>query len=222
MSVMIRLDDVSKVYRTRGGDVTALAGASLEVDQGEFVSIMGASGCGKSTLLMTIGGLLLPTRGSVHVGGDRVDTLSGAGRAAFRARHVGFVFQLFHLVPYLSVLENVLLRPRASTNGNETRARELLERFGLTARANHRPGELSVGERQRAALARAVLTKPKLILADEPTGNLDPENEKKVCDALAEYRDEGGTVLVVTHGEAASVHADRTLRMESGKLQEER
>lgn len=216
---MIQLRDVSQVYRTAHGEVRALDHVSLEVAQGEFVAIRGPSGSGKTTMLLVVGGLTLPTGGEVVVGSRSLNALSRAERARFRAAEVGFVFQTFHLLPYLSVVDNVLA---AAVDGRRReaidRAGLLLERFGLAERRKHRPGQLSAGERQRVALARALLNAPRILLADEPTGNLDAENGRVVLDLLAQYNREGGTVLLVTHEEAAASRAARCIRMDRGRI----
>ncbi len=219
---MIRLDNVSKVYRDRGrGPVRALDGLSLCIDAGEFIAVKGPSGSGKSTLLMTIAGMAQPTDGRVEVDGADVYALSGQARAKFRAEHIGFVFQMFYLVPYLSVLENVLLPTLSGAVSNaHDRARELLDRFGMAGRIRHKPAELSTGERQRTAMARALLRSPKLILADEPTGNLDPENAAEVMGYLGEFHQAGGTVIVVTHDAATEEHAQRTVLLQDGRIVE--
>jgi len=220
---MIHLDDISKVYRDRRrGDVRALDGVSLTVDEGEFVAFKGPSGSGKSTLLMAVGGMNRPTGGRVVVGGADLYEMSSQERAEFRADHIGFVFQMFHLVPYLSVLENVLLptmNGRAEAGRDEALA--LLKRFGMSERLQHRPAELSTGERQRTAMARALLNRPKLVLADEPTGNLDPENAAEVMGYLSEFQKDGGTVVLVTHEDAVLEHAQRIVRIRQGKVEED-
>ena len=217
---MIQLEAVSKVYQTSNGPVHALAGVSLHVEQGEFVAVQGPSGCGKSTLLTIVGGLGTPTSGRVMVGGEDVAAMSPAARARFRAERIGFVFQMFHLLPYLNVLENVLV---AALPGKEAagraRAGRLLEKFQLGHRLRHHPGELSTGECQRVAIARALVNQPQLVLADEPTGNLDPENSVGVLDLLAAFRDEGGTVLMVTHQESAAKYAGRTIHLRDGLIE---
>lgn len=218
---MIRLEDVSKVYNTAHGEVRALDNLTLEVAIGEFVAVRGPSGCGKSTLLTLIGGLAVPTAGTVTVAGETISGLSASRRAEFRAKNIGFVFQLFHLLPYLNVLDNVLV---AASDGTAPEAKdyaaELLDRFGLGDRINHRPGQLSAGERQRVAMARALLNRPSLLLADEPTGNLDPENAAKLLDLLATLVQDGLTILLVTHEEHAAKYAQRTILLRSGRLEE--
>ena len=206
---MISCDQITKNY----GAVTALAPFDLNVKQGEFVAVKGVSGSGKTTLLLMLGGMLRPTRGKVHFDGTDLYSQSGSARTDYRATEVGFVFQMFHLVPYLGVEENVRL---AARNGAMTqRPRELLEQFGLGHRLTHTPGELSAGERQRVALARALVNGPRLILADEPTGNLDPENDRQVFEHLSEFHRAGGTVIVVTHGSTADEFADRIVNLET-------
>jgi ABC-type lipoprotein export system ATPase subunit len=194
---------------------------SLRVGAGEFVAVQGPSGCGKTTLLLAAGALLQPTSGRVLLGGDNPYALSPGQRARFRATNIGFVFQQFHLVPYLDALDNILAPTLAlETNGDaRRRALELAEQFGLKDRLRHVPAALSTGERQRVALARALLNKPKLLLADEPTGNLDEQNGQLVLRHLAEFARRGGAVLLVTHEPRAGEHASRMVRMEGGKLQ---
>jgi putative ABC transport system ATP-binding protein len=215
---MIALENVSKVYRTRNGEVRALDDVSLTVEPGHFVTVRGPSGCGKSTVLMTVAGMARPTSGRVVLDGEDLYRLPPRRRAAIRADRIGFVFQMFHLVPYLNAWENVLVPTLAGAAPAGDAARQIVERLGLTDRLAHRPAELSTGERQRVALARALLTRPKLILADEPTGNLDPENAGEVMGYLAEFHREGGTVLLVTHSDLADQYAQQTFRLERGRL----
>jgi len=216
---MIRCDEVTKIFRKNGSEVTSLDRFTAEVAEGEFVAVRGPSGCGKTTLLLTLGGMQRPSDGSVQLGGRDLYALSPAERAGLRSSEIGFVFQMFHLVPYLDLLGNVLLAcPGKPSAEVRQRASGLMDELGLADRASHRPGELSAGERQRLAVARALLNRPKLILADEPTGNLDPENAAEVIRHLAEFHRGGGTVVLVTHGAAADAHADRTLRLEQGRL----
>lgn len=215
---MIRLDDVSKVYRGRRGRVAALANVSLQIERGEFVVVRGPSGCGKSTLLLTVGGMVRPSSGSVTLAGEALYGLPTARRARLRAEKVGFVFQMFHLIPYLDAMENVLCAGLAARGVTRDGATDMLERLNLEGRVRHTPGELSTGERQRVALARALITGPEVILADEPTGNLDADNARQVLDYLAEYNKDGGTVLVVTHDPLADEYAGRTLLLEQGRI----
>lgn len=216
---MIRCDEVTKIFRKNGSEVTSLDRFTAEVAEGEFVAVRGPSGSGKTTLLLTLGGMQRPSDGSVQLAGRDLYALSPAERARLRSSEIGFVFQMFHLVPYLDLLGNVLLAcPGKPSAEVRQRARGLMDELGLADRASHRPGELSAGERQRLAVARALLNRPKLILADEPTGNLDPENAAEVIRHLAEFHRAGGTVVLVTHGAAADAHADRTLRLEQGRL----
>ncbi len=216
---LLELTGVSKVYPGAGSEVRALDEVSLAVGAGEFVAVRGPSGCGKSTLLGLVGGLAKPTAGTVVVAGETVSALGPAERARFRAARIGFVFQLFHLLPYLSVLDNVLVAAPGDASA-AGRARELLSRFGLESRLGHRPGQLSAGERQRVAMARALLNGPQLLLADEPTGNLDPESREALLEIVCEFHAGGGTVLLVTHDEAAAARAGRTLTLRRGRIVE--
>ena len=216
---MIRCDDVTKTFRKNGSEVVSLDRFTAEIAEGEFVAVRGPSGSGKTTLLLTLGGMQRPSAGTVQFGGRDLYALSPADRAGLRSAEIGFVFQMFHLVPYLDLLGNVLLAaPGRPSDAERERAAGLLDELGLAKRATHRPGELSAGERQRLAVARALLNRPRLILADEPTGNLDPENAAEVIRHLAEFHRAGGTVMLVTHGTAAETHADRILRLEQGRL----
>jgi putative ABC transport system ATP-binding protein len=214
--LVIRFEHVSKIYETARGPVRALDDVNLEVVLGEFVAVRGPSGCGKSTLLMLAGGLASPTCGHVFVDGIDLGTLSARQRSQFRAESIGFVFQMFHLLPYLSVLDNVAVA--AARGDSRRRAGELLERFQLADRLSHWPAQLSVGERQRVAIARALLNEPRLLLADEPTGNLDPANAASVLDLLCDFHRGGGTVLLVTHDETAARYAGRTVTLEKGAI----
>ncbi|MBN8523746.1 MAG: ABC transporter ATP-binding protein [Planctomycetes bacterium] len=216
------LTDVHKNYRRRGSSVAALDGVSLSIAAGEFVAVVGPSGCGKSTLLQIVGGLLAPSSGSVSFRGDDLYARRSADdRAAVRRANMGFVFQTFNLVPYLSAMENVQL-PMAITGLTEAvqseRASALLTRMGLGDRLDHRPGELSIGQQQRVALARTLANEPTVILADEPTGNLDPETGSAILDMLASIHSEGRTVVMVTHDPQAARRAKRTLRLDRGRI----
>ena len=214
---MLKFENITKTFNGPQGEVTALKNVSFSVNSGEVVAVRGPSGCGKSTLLLTAGTLLRPTEGSVAIGNTDPYALTPNGRSALRAERIGFVFQQFHLVPYLSVTDNVLLPSVIKQNDEaKARAQELLTRFGLKHRAHHVPAQLSIGERQRTALARALFNEPSLLLADEPTGNLDPENGEIVLHALKTFAEEGGAVLLVTHDTTDC--AIRTLHMTHGSL----
>ena len=218
---MLTVTNVSKCYIRGEADVQALDDVSVHVDAGQFVSVKGPSGCGKTTLLLAAGALMAPDAGTVEVAGQDPYELAPDPRAVFRAGNIGFVFQQFHLVPYLSVLDNVLTPSLARpTADSRDRAAELVERFGLADRADHMPGELSTGERQRTALARAMLNEPRLILADEPTGNLDEDNARHVLQALAEFASAGGAVLLVTHDDKVTQYSHRTVHISRGRIVE--
>lgn len=218
---MLKLSEVTKTYTTRNGPIAALDGVSTEIQKGEFAVIRGPSGCGKTTLLLMLGGMLHPTSGSITVDSKNPYHLSPRERAGFRAAEIGFIFQMFHLVNYLTIMDNVLLAGGAlgSKPDDRSRATELLEQFGLTDRLSHKPSELSTGERQRTAIARALFNRPSLLLADEPTGNLDPDNAAETVRYLKTYqKEQGGTVVMVTHGDVANEAADQVLQMKAGKL----
>lgn len=219
---MILLDKVSKIYASGGGEVRALDGLSLQVEEGEFLAVIGASGSGKSTLLSLVGGLTRPSQGTVSVFQNDLTLMRSADLAQLRADEIGFVFQMFHLLPYLDVLQNVLLASGTAANG-ETRQRgeQLLEELGLSDRLTHRPGQLSAGERQRTAMARALLNRPRLLLADEPTGNLDPESAAAIMQHVDEFHRQGGTVVLVTHDQKAAAYANRSITLRAGRLVEE-
>jgi ABC-type lipoprotein export system ATPase subunit len=218
--VLLEMKGVVKHYRRGDEDVVALAGVDLDVDTGELVALIGPSGSGKSTLLHLAGGLDVPDAGTVRVADRDLAALSVADRARVRRRDVGFVFQFFHLLPTLSVAENVelpLLLDKRRRRADRVRA--LLDRVGVAHRADHLPGELSGGEMQRAAIARALVAEPALLLADEPTGNLDSATGAGVLALLTEVVAEAGTALMmVTHDEAAAALAGRVLRLRDGRL----
>ncbi len=216
---ILRATAVRKTFAGPNGNaVTALDGVDAETGPGDFLALRGPSGCGKSTLLFVAGGLLRPDSGEVVLAGERPYDLSPDARANLRARHVGFVFQQFHLAPYLSALDNVLAPGLAQPLPDASeRAEALLEQFGLAERRHHLPAALSVGEQQRTALARALLTQPKLLLADEPTGNLDPDNANLILSHLAAFAEDGGAVLMVTHDDRAAEQATRVLHIEKGR-----
>ncbi|MFH1299843.1 MAG: ABC transporter ATP-binding protein [Planctomycetota bacterium] len=217
--MLLELVELSKSFKSGSKRVQAVDGISLTVDAGEFLAIKGRSGCGKSTLLLMVGGLLSPDSGQVMIEGTNPYQLSNDQRARFRSTHLGFVFQQFHLVPYLNVLDNVLT-PALATNLPQAkeRARELISHFGLEHRLQHTPAELSTGEKQRVALARALFHQPKVLLADEPTGNLDSENSEIVLNALSQFAKDGGCVLMVTHDDQAVKSAQRVLGIKEGRL----
>ncbi len=203
-------------------DVHALKGVSLVVGAGEFVALHGPSGCGKSTLLLASGGLLRPDAGSVAIKGQDLYSLNNSRRARFRARNLGFVFQQFHLVPYLDVLGNVMVSEVATgrTPDAAQRATAVLEQFGIAARAGHHPSELSVGELQRVALARAVFANASILFADEPTGNLDRDNAATVLNYMKEFSEAGGVVVMVTHDDRALEYATRKIALCEGMIKE--
>lgn len=217
---MIVCEQVERRFPGATGEVVALAGVSTEIKRGEFVVIKGPSGCGKTTFLLALGGMQRPTAGRVNFEGRDLYALSAPARNRLRAERVGFVFQLFHLVPYLTVRENILagLPTGSDAAAAATRVETLLRQLGLDERAAARPATLSAGERQRTALARALVKQPALILADEPTGNLDPANAAEVFRHLAAFHQSGGTVVVVTHGTDAAAHTTRTLNLVAGRL----
>lgn len=225
-AAVLEITDACKHFASGGSGgekVRAIDGVSLRAAAGDFVALHGASGCGKSTLLLMAGGLLSPDSGEVSIAGEDPYAFNPDGRAAFRASHVGFVFQQFHLIPFLDVLDNVLICELAGVNGDDGdlrgRARELLEKFNLGHRMDHVPSKLSIGEQQRVALARALLREPKLILADEPTGNLDAENSEIILKHLSAFAESGeGSVLMVTHDDRAKNAASRSLEMAEGKI----
>jgi len=220
--VTLRATNVQKTFAgPKGSSVTAVNDMSLEIASGEFVALGGSSGCGKSTILLIAGGLLRPDQGELEIMGTRPYEVDSTRRASIRSQYIGFVFQQFHLVPYLDALDNVLAPTLArSLPDAEDKAMALLEKFGLTERRHHVPSALSVGEQQRVALARALLLEPKLLLADEPTGNLDPENTDSILDHLVAFAKEGGAVLMVTHDDLAANRASRSIRMEKGSIVE--
>jgi ABC-type lipoprotein export system ATPase subunit len=219
VSPVLGLEDVSKRFHRGREEVVALAGVTLEVDAGEFVAVVGPSGSGKSTLLHLAGGLDQPDGGCVRVNGRDLAGASVGERAGLRRREIGFVFQFFHLLPTLSVAENVSLPLLLDGRRDDDRVAALLERVGLADRARHLPGELSGGEMQRTAIARALVAGPRLILADEPTGNLDSATGEEVFDALtSQVREASATLVTVTHDAAAANRADRTLRLRDGRL----
>jgi putative ABC transport system ATP-binding protein len=219
---MIELSGIRKCYRRGGDEIRALDGIDLSIARGEFVAVMGPSGSGKSTLLNVLGALDRPDEGSYRLDEQDVSSLDDDAASDLRNRRIGFVFQSFHLLPRLSVLENVLLPQRYAATPDDqasTRARELLARMGLAQRVDHRPGELSGGQLQRAAIARALLNQPALLLADEPTGNLDSKSARDVLALFGELNAAGQTVVMVTHDPDIAIIAQRTIHLRDGKVE---
>ena len=224
---MVELIDVTKSYGQAGQstELHVLKGISLKIDAGQSLAIVGASGCGKSTLLNIIGALDHPTGGKVMLDGKDLATADEQELARIRNREIGFVFQLHHLLPQCTVLENVLIptlagREGLATKAVRTRADMLLDRVGLKDRASHRPGELSGGQRQRVAVARALINEPKLLLADEPTGSLDEATSDGIADLLVQLnRDDGMTLVVVTHARTLASRLGRVMELADGRLQ---
>lgn len=218
---MIQLRDIKKVYRYKEGYTVALAGINLDVDDGEFVAIMGPSGCGKTTLLNILGLLDNPSEGNYLLDGEEMAGLKENQRTARRRGQIGFVFQSFNLIDELTVEENVELPLKymgLTANERKTRVIEMLRKLNISHRAKHFPNQLSSGQQQRVAIARAVVCKPRLILADEPTGNLDSKNGKEVMEILAKLNEEGTTVIMVTHSQRDATYAHRVLNMLDGFL----
>jgi putative ABC transport system ATP-binding protein len=214
MAPLVQVDQLEK----RFGEVRALDRVSFDVEAGEWIAIMGPSGSGKTTLINILGGLDHPSGGRVIVDGLEITNLAERELTRYRADKIGFVFQQFHLIPYLTALENVMLAQYFHSITDEKDAAEALCRVGLSDRLQHVPSELSGGEQQRVAIARALINQPKLILADEPTGNLDEVNEAVVLKLLHELHDAGHTILVVTHSQAIGNLADRRVELEHGRL----
>jgi len=214
MASLVEVENLRKEY----GNVRALDGITLSVEAGEWIAIMGPSGSGKTTLINILGGLDTPTSGKAIVDGTDVARLDEAGLTRFRSEKIGFIFQQFHLVPYLTALENVMLAQYFHSTTDESEARAALERVGLAGRLTHLPAQLSGGEQQRVAVARALINHPKLILADEPTGNLDEANEAIVLRLLRELHAEGHTILMVTHAASIGQLADRRIDLAHGRL----
>jgi putative ABC transport system ATP-binding protein len=218
---MIELSDIRKTYRQGGSDIRALDGIDLHIAQGEFVAVMGPSGSGKSTLLNVLGGLDRPDSGRYRLAQDEISALDDDAASDVRNRRIGFMFQSFHLLPRLSVLENVLLPQRYARNADPhapERAAQLLERIGLGKRLHHLPGQLSGGQLQRAAIARALLNQPALLLADEPTGNLDSSSAAEVMALLGELHAGGQTLVLVTHDPDIAAAAQRTIHLRDGRI----
>lgn len=218
---MIQLNDIKKIFRTEEVETYALNGVGLEVKEGEFVAIMGPSGCGKSTLLNILGLLDNPTEGTYRLNGRDVSTLKEDERTELRKGCIGFVFQSFNLIDELNVYENVelpLLYMGVASKERKQRIMDVLRRVNMSHRSKHFPNQLSGGQQQRAAIARAVISRPKLILADEPTGNLDSKNGLEVMNLLAQLHEEGTTIVMVTHSRHDAGFADRIVNLFDGQV----
>jgi putative ABC transport system ATP-binding protein len=221
---LIALEAIHKVYRLGELEVQALRGIDLLIEAGEFVAIMGPSGSGKTTLMEILGCLSRPTSGHYYLNGRRADEISGDGLALLRGEEIGFVFQSFNLLPRLSVVENVelpLSYRRVGRRERRQRALESLARVGLAERAHHRPNEISGGERQRVAIARALVNSPSLVLADEPTGNLDTRTGQEILSLLEDVHGEGNTVIIVTHDPAIGAAAARRVSIRDGLIEDD-
>jgi putative ABC transport system ATP-binding protein len=221
---LLRLEDVTRSYSMGSGELTALRGVSMRVERGEYLTVVGASGSGKSTLMHVAGCLDRPTSGRCWLDGSSVEALSDEALSEIRNRKVGFVFQSFHLIPQLNVLENVelpLLYAGARADERAERARAVLAAVGLEDRLLHRPNELSGGECQRVAIARALVTEPELVLADEPTGNLDRRTGNEIQELLDGLHARGMTLVIVTHDLEKAARARRVVRMEDGLIEQE-
>ncbi len=218
---MIQVTNLSKIFRTEEIETTALNGVSFEINDGEFVAVMGPSGCGKSTLLNILGLLDNPTQGSYRLLDTEVSRLREKERTRFRKGNIGFVFQSFNLIDELNVYDNIELPLRylnISASERKQRVTDMMKRMAISHRAQHFPQQLSGGQQQRVAIARAVVASPKLILADEPTGNLDSKNGKEVMELLRELNSEGTTIVMVTHSQRDAAFAQRTINLFDGKI----
>jgi len=221
---LIRVRNLNKVYRRGGETINVLQGLNLDVEKGEFVAFMGPSGSGKTTLLNLLGGLDTPTSGTVSVDGDEITHMSGRKLASWRARHVGFIFQMYNLIPVLTAFQNVelpLLLTKLSKAKRKIHVETALTLVGLSDRMTHYPRQLSGGQEQRVAIARAIVTDPTFLLCDEPTGDLDRKSAEEILDLLTELEsDHGKTILMVTHDPLAAERADMTLHLDKGALVE--
>jgi putative ABC transport system ATP-binding protein len=222
MSTLVSLQNVVKRYQRGKQSVEVLHGVNLSIEQGEFLALMGPSGSGKTTLLNLIAGLDQPTEGEVTVAGERIDRLSGGKLAKWRARHIGFVFQFYNLLPVLTAARNVevpLLLTKLSSAQRKKNVQAVLELVGLSDRATHKPSELSGGQQQRVSIARALVADPTLLVCDEPTGDLDRENAEEILKLLQMLnRQQGKTIIMVTHDPLAADHAARILHVDKGRL----
>src|SRR5215212_8535153 len=222
MDTLVAIRDLHKVYYRANERIDVLQGVTLDIPHGDFLALMGPSGSGKTTLLNLMGGLDTPTEGSIQLGPDRIDKLSGGRLAAWRARHIGFVFQMYNLLPVLTAARNVelpLLLTKLGKSDRRKRVQVALSVVGLGERMNHYPRQLSGGQEQRVGIARAIVTDPTLLLCDEPTGDLDRKSGDEVLDLLQTLnRDHGKTIVMVTHDPHAAARAKRTLHLDKGSL----
>lgn len=222
MKTILQTENLVKTYKVGKVETHALRGVSLEIKEGEFVAIMGQSGCGKSTLLHLLGGLLSPTTGKIIIDGEDISTVSDAQRTDIRRRKIGFVFQRFNLFPTLTAEGNLKLAEKihSGNGGNAAKRQEVLRLLKLENRMHHKPLEMSGGEQQRVALARAVINNPAIILADEPTGNLDSENSEIVLDMFRNLNAQfNQTIIMITHNPEAAQHCTRIIRMKDGQIE---
>lgn len=217
---MLKATNISRIFKRKHGTVKALDNASVEIKDGEFVSVIGPSGSGKSTLLLSLGGMSRPDEGSVSWNNEPIYDWNVTRRSQWRGASVGFVFQSFNLVPYLTVFENISVGLSLSNNGlaNRQTIDGILDEVDLTARKDHLPSELSIGQQQRVALARALVKKPRLILADEPTGNLDPDTGREVMEIIKRQHGTGTTVVMITHDPNIARMAERTIKIVEGRI----
>jgi len=218
---MLQLESVRKVYRKKQDEVVALDTTNLEIPEGDYVAIIGPSGSGKTTLLSILGAMSAPSEGRILLDGESVYDLPINQRAELRQNKIGFVFQTFNLIPYLTAMENVqipMLLAKKNVGDQQQKAEELLIKVGLKDRLFHKPAELSVGQQQRVALARMLANDPAIILADEPTGNLDPDTKEQVMSFLTQFNEEGRTIVMVTHDLSAAERAKRTLTLSEGMI----
>ncbi len=212
---MIQFDKVSKIYSKNKRNIYSLKQIELKINKGEFLVVSGPSGSGKTTLLLTIGAMLKPTEGILNIDNDNIYSLSERKLNEFRSARIGFIFQMFHLIPYLNVIDNILLPPGKY---NLKKANNLISTLNLEERKFFKPGELSAGEKQRLATARSLINDPDIILADEPTGNLDPENTAVIIKHLVDFNKMGKTIVLVTHGQESKHHADRIVNLKKGEI----
>ncbi|TSK07823.1 MAG: ABC transporter ATP-binding protein [Geobacter sp.] len=218
---LINITNVKKQYTSGDDVVDALRGVDISIEAGEFITIMGQSGSGKSTLLSVLGGMNHPSSGTVEMAGVRLYDLPGEKLADFRAQNLGFVFQSFHLIPYLTAIENVMLPlaiVKMSSAAKKSAARRALERVGLGNKVDRLPNQLSGGEQERVAIARAIVNNPHILLADEPTGNLDSQTSEEVMALFRELNDAGQTVVMVTHNPENGIYSDRTITLKDGAV----